>query len=142
MADGTTEPIGRIKPGESVEAADPGTGKHQGPHTVLATLVNHDHDLIDLAIDTGHGHTATLHTTAEHPFHDATTHTWTPAGKLPPGHTLTTEDGQPARIKTITHTPAPPTATTSPSNNSTRTMCWRGPRRFWFTTAMKSFIGR
>jgi hypothetical protein len=56
--------------------------------------INHDHDLLDLTIRTKTGHTATLHTTANHPFWDDTTHAWAPAGKLRAGEALNTATNQ------------------------------------------------
>ncbi|QMU74868.1 hypothetical protein GXW83_02855 [Streptacidiphilus sp. PB12-B1b] len=88
MAHGKTKPIAAIKPGDKVESADPTTGKHQGPRTVQATHVNDDNDLVDLTIETAPGHASVLHTTVNHPFWDATLHTWVPAGKLIPGDAL------------------------------------------------------
>jgi hypothetical protein len=90
MADGTTKRIGDLQPGDKVQAANPDTGKHKGPRTVTATLINHDHDLIDLTVETSPGHTSVLHTNAKHPFWDDTTHHWVPAGRLTPGHALET----------------------------------------------------
>ncbi len=90
MADGSAKRIGDLQPGDKVQTADPATGKHKGAHTVTATHINHDHDLIDLTVETAPGHTATLHTTANHPFWDDSTHRWTPAAALTPGDALTT----------------------------------------------------
>ncbi|MFJ3804587.1 RHS repeat-associated core domain-containing protein [Streptomyces sp. NPDC090088] len=90
IANGKTKPIRDVKPGDKVEAADPETGKHQGTRTVQHVWINHDHDLLDLTIRTKNGQTATLHTTANHPFWNDTTHTWVPAGKLHHGDTLNT----------------------------------------------------
>ncbi|GAA3707985.1 polymorphic toxin-type HINT domain-containing protein [Streptomyces tremellae] len=90
MAAGKTKAISKIKPGDKVEAADPDTGKHKGPRTVEARWVNHDHDLLDVTVKQPSGRPATLHTTSNHPFWNATTHTWTPAGDLKPGGSLTT----------------------------------------------------
>ncbi len=101
MAQGKTKPIGKIKPGDTVEAADPNTGKHQGTRTVLARLVHHDNDLVDLVVQTDIHHTSTVHTTANHPFWDDTTHTWVPAGKLTPGHNLETATNHHARVITV-----------------------------------------
>jgi RHS repeat-associated protein len=91
MADGTAKPIGKIKTGDKVEAGNPKSGKHQGGRTVTATHINHDNDLVDLTIDTGHHHTAVIHTTSKHPFWDYTSHTWIPAGQLKLHHNLETE---------------------------------------------------
>jgi RHS repeat-associated protein len=101
MEDGKTKPIGTLKPGDRVEAADPDTGKHQGPRTVTATHLNHDDDLIDLTVETAPAHTETLHTTSRHPFWDDTTHTWVPAGHLTPGHNLETARNTHVRIAAI-----------------------------------------
>jgi hypothetical protein len=90
MDGGKTKPIGKIKTGDRVQAADPKTGKHQGARTVQHVWINHDNDLLDLAIRTEDGHTATLHTTANHPFWDDTLHTWVSAGDLHKGDALNT----------------------------------------------------
>ncbi|GAA3907225.1 RHS repeat-associated core domain-containing protein [Streptomyces lannensis] len=94
MANGKTKPIGNIKTGDKVEAADPGNGKHQGPRKVTATHINHDYDLLDLRIQRTGGKVETLHTTASHPFWDDTLHTWVPAGQLRKGHALNTVSDQ------------------------------------------------
>ncbi|MYS24663.1 RHS repeat-associated core domain-containing protein [Streptomyces sp. SID4948] len=101
LADGTTKPIGKIQPGDKVESGNPETGKNQGGHTVTATLINHDKDLIDLTVETSAGHDSVLHTTAKHPFWDDTTHTWVPAGQLLPGHALETASNSHARVMAI-----------------------------------------
>jgi hypothetical protein len=90
LKDGKSKPIGKIKVGDKVQAANPKTGKHQGSRAVQHVWINHDHDLLDLTIRTKNGHTATLHTTTNHPFWDDTTHTWVPAGKLHHGDALNT----------------------------------------------------
>ncbi|MGW0631039.1 golvesin C-terminal-like domain-containing protein [Streptomyces sp. NPDC002758] len=106
MEHGKTKPIGQLKPGDKVESADPETGKDKGARTVLATLVNHDTDLVDVTLDTGHGHTATLHTTSKHPFYDKTTRSWVSAGKFVKGHVLETPDGRTGvRVTSVTSTP-------------------------------------
>jgi RHS repeat-associated protein len=97
MGDGQTKPIGKIKPGDRVESADPTTAKPAGAHTVTATWRNHDHDLIDVTVRTGKGAkaaTQTLHTTSKHPFYDATAHRWIPAGRLTVGHAFTAANGR------------------------------------------------
>ncbi|UXY22965.1 ricin-type beta-trefoil lectin domain protein [Streptomyces cynarae] len=90
LAQGKTKAIAAVKPGDKVEAGDPTTGKRRGPRTVQHVWINHDHDLLDVTIRTKDGHTATLHTTANHPFWDDTTHSWVPAGKLRHGDALST----------------------------------------------------
>lgn len=73
---GKTKPIADVKIGDKVEAADPETGKHDGPHTVTATWINHDTGLADVTIQGPNGKPATLHTTSKHPFWDDTTRVW------------------------------------------------------------------
>ncbi|ELP66504.1 ricin-type beta-trefoil lectin domain protein [Streptomyces turgidiscabies] len=105
MDNGKTKPIGKIKTGDKVEAANPKTGKHQGARAVQHVWINHDHDLLDLTIRTEDGHTATLHTTAKHPFWDDTTHTWVAAGKLHDGDALNTATNGHAYVVTTQLTP-------------------------------------
>ncbi|MEU2306504.1 polymorphic toxin-type HINT domain-containing protein [Streptomyces misionensis] len=105
MAKGATKPIGKIKTGDRVEAADPRTGKHKDPRAVTATWINHDHDLVDLTVQDPDGRKSTLHTTSKHPFWDRTTHAWVPAGRLRAHHLLGTADGRPVRVFTVRSTP-------------------------------------
>ncbi|MFG3291381.1 RHS repeat-associated core domain-containing protein [Streptomyces sp. NPDC048179] len=105
MADGKTKPIGEVKPGDEVEAADPGTGKHRGPRKVTALHRNLDNDLVDVTVHTPDGHTETLHTTSKHPFWDETAHAWIPAENLEPHHALTTADDHNAYVVTVQSTP-------------------------------------
>ncbi|GAA3788283.1 hypothetical protein GCM10022403_023450 [Streptomyces coacervatus] len=100
MDKGKTKPISKIKTGDKVEAANPKTGKHQGARTVQHVWINHDHDLLDLTIRTEDGGTATLHTTANHPFWNDTTHTWVAAGKLHHGDALNTATNDHAYVVT------------------------------------------
>ncbi|WP_416069775.1 polymorphic toxin-type HINT domain-containing protein [Streptomyces sp. AK02-01A] len=105
MEKGKIKQIDEIKPGDKVETADPSNGRHRSPKTVTAQLVHHDDDLIDLNIQNRQGDNATLHTTSKHPFWDDTAHTWVPAGKLAPGHTLNTVAGEHALIMSISVRP-------------------------------------
>ncbi|WUU39500.1 polymorphic toxin-type HINT domain-containing protein [Streptomyces sp. NBC_00659] len=101
MEDGKSKPIGKVEPGDRVESGDPQKGKHRGSRTVTAQLVNHDDDLTDVQVKDADGKTLTLHTTSRHPFWDDTTHSWVPAGKLKPGHTLNTATDKHVRITTV-----------------------------------------
>ncbi|MFJ7899114.1 polymorphic toxin-type HINT domain-containing protein [Streptomyces sp. NPDC096198] len=101
MDHGTTKAIGKIKKGDKVEAADPDTGKHRGARTVQHVWINHDHDLVDVTVQTGPHRTAVLHTTSKHPFWDDTLHSWIPAGHLKPGHNLETATNHHARLLTV-----------------------------------------
>src|SRR6266700_854499 len=104
MADRTTRPIKDVKVGDKVTATDPLTGKTVA-EPVTQLHLNLDIDLTDVAVSAAtvaglagliaagaggiRGPTAILHTTAHHPFWDATTHEWVNAGDLTPGHQLT-----------------------------------------------------
>ncbi|MEU6463113.1 ricin-type beta-trefoil lectin domain protein [Streptomyces sp. NPDC046976] len=105
LAQGKTKAIAAVRPGDKVEAADPDTGRHRGPRTVQHVWINHDHDLLDVTIRTKGDHTATLHTTANHPFWDDTTHRWVPAGKLHHGDALKTSSNGHAYIVASHATP-------------------------------------
>jgi large repetitive protein len=87
MAGGHTKAIGKIAPGDKVEAGSPLTGRHKGPRTVLARVVHHDDDLLDLTIRSA-GRESTVHTTANHPSWDDTRRHRVPAGELKPGDQL------------------------------------------------------
>ncbi|MEU3512223.1 polymorphic toxin-type HINT domain-containing protein [Streptomyces longwoodensis] len=105
MSGGKTKPIGEVLPGDMVEAANPKTGKHEGPREVSAQFVNHDNDLIDLTIDDAKGHASVLHTTSEHPFWDDTAQKWVPAAKLTLGHALNTPTDSHAYVTAIVTAP-------------------------------------
>lgn len=101
LADGSTKPIGDISVGDKVESADPSTGKDEGGRSVEHMWLNHDSDLLDVTI-TSDGSSTTLHTTANHPFWDATTKSWTPAGELKTGDRLASTTGDEPVVATVT----------------------------------------
>ncbi|MFE0733103.1 DddA-like double-stranded DNA deaminase toxin [Streptomyces antibioticus] len=105
LADGTSKPIGKIKIGDKVQAADPKTGKHKGPRAVSAVWINHDYDLVDLRIRQTDGTLTTLHTTAKHKVWDDTLHKWVPTAKLAPGHALNTPTNEHVRVVSVTARP-------------------------------------
>ncbi|WP_327408704.1 polymorphic toxin-type HINT domain-containing protein [Streptomyces sp. NBC_01281] len=101
MKNGRTKAIGRVKPGDKVQAANPKTGKNQGVRTVSARLVHSDNDLVDLKIRGVNGRASVLHTTSRHPFWDETAHAWTAAGNLLSGHSLITERNQRVQLVSV-----------------------------------------
>jgi len=105
MGNGSTKAIKDIQVGDQVESANPKTGKLEGVRTVQHVWINHDDDLVDVAVRTEDGHTATLHTTSRHRFWDDSTHTWVPAGELKAGHALDTADGHHAFVVAVHATP-------------------------------------
>ncbi|MFC1429406.1 polymorphic toxin-type HINT domain-containing protein [Streptacidiphilus sp. N1-3] len=105
LADGKTKPIGKLKVGDKVESANPDTGKDEGGRTVQHVWINHDKDLLDVTVTTGGGKTSVIHTTANHPFWDETTHTWTRADQLKPHDHLASTHG---KYPTVVATKATP----------------------------------
>ena len=96
LADGSTQAIGKLRPGAEVASTDTATGtKHTS--TASAVMVHHDTDLYDLTVHTAHGDRV-VHTTAHHRFFDRTRHAWVEAAKLPKGDELTTADGSTATV--------------------------------------------
>jgi RHS repeat-associated protein len=92
LANGTTVPIDTLKPGDKVLATNTKTGKTTA-ETVTAVLLEHDNDLYNLTINTAHGQTAVIHTTARHPFWNPYLDKWVTANKLSKGEHLKTADG-------------------------------------------------
>jgi len=113
LASGAVVPIKDIQLGDMVVATDPETGQTSAePVTVLH--LNLDTELADVTVSlpadgdgaadqvaegkggrSTRGPTATIETTADHPFWDATAQEWVAAGDLVPGRsTLLTDGGQ------------------------------------------------
>ncbi|MFD1073106.1 polymorphic toxin-type HINT domain-containing protein [Longispora fulva] len=88
--------------GDLVWATDPETGDATA-EPVTQLHLNNDHDLTDLQIINAAGETSIIHTMQEHPFWDATERTWVDAGKLPPGHGLTTSNRSAQYVGTVTN---------------------------------------
>jgi RHS repeat-associated protein len=113
MADGSTRPISDVNVGDKVATTDPVSGQH-GDRQVTMLHLNRDTELADVTVSakpaddagspsgegkgdrTTRGPTrAVLHTTAHHPFWDATAGEWVDAAKLVPGKsTLVDPNGQ------------------------------------------------
>lgn len=105
LADGSTKAIQDIQVGDKVSAADPETGRAKGARRVDATLINHDKDLVALEVQGEGGSASTIRTTSKHPFWDATTKSWAEAGRLSPGHALTTDKGRLVKLLAVTAVP-------------------------------------
>jgi Pretoxin HINT domain len=95
MADGSSEPISKLRPGDLVEAYDPATGK-TGPHRVTAVTVNRDPATEHLVLDTG-----AIETTPNHPFYTAD-RGWVEAGVLKLGEKIRTVTGTDATVVSYT----------------------------------------
>lgn len=101
MADGTKKPISQIKTGDKVLSTDAHAG-FTTVQNVIATMVHHDDDLLDVKIMASNGQTSTLHTTSRHEIWDITSRTWVEAHDLPVGDHLQQADGAIATVNAVT----------------------------------------
>jgi Pretoxin HINT domain len=101
LADGTTVPIGRVKPGDYVKATNPATGKTTAA-PVLDVIHGQKNELfarITLRIGTGRAARDKVVTaTAGHTFYDLTRKAWIEARSLRPGDHLESLNGTPTVI--------------------------------------------
>ncbi len=87
MADGSTKPISKIKPGDKVRAKDPETGE-KGVRTVTHTWAHTD-TLVILKTSAGK-----ITTTEDHAFWNHTDKRWQETQDIDPGDKLLTADGR------------------------------------------------
>jgi hypothetical protein len=97
---------GSVQVGDKVLATDPITGATTA-ETVAHVWVDRDDDLMDVTV-VSHGTPSVVHTTAHHPFWDATRHAWVEADRLTPGDQLRSVDG--ATVTYTSETVVPGTA--------------------------------
>jgi Pretoxin HINT domain len=100
MADGTAKPIDAVVIGDKVEAADPLAMEASGK---LVTALHADSDarLADVIVDVGNGVKATVHTTRNHRFWNASTYKWTRADSLRAGDLLKSSGGRFGRVVAV-----------------------------------------
>jgi len=103
MADGSSQPIDRVKPGESVKNALPGAevGSTGQSHKVTQVHVTKtDRHYVDVTIRTNHG-SQKIVGTAHHLYWDATSRSWTRADQLRVGDELQSSAGRTVRIAAL-----------------------------------------
>jgi hypothetical protein len=104
LADGSTEPISEVRPGDKVLATNPATGKTSA-EPVLAVITGHKSEhLVKLTISTGTGRSrraGVITATTGHPIWDVTQHGWVSAGSLHTGDRLYTVGHSPATVAAI-----------------------------------------
>ncbi|WP_246607519.1 DUF6531 domain-containing protein [Paractinoplanes toevensis] len=89
LADGSTKPIEKLEPGDTVLATEPSAALTE-PAQVTATVVGTgDKSLVDVVLD-GSG---VVTATAGHKFYSLTRDEWVPAAELKPGETLRDDHG-------------------------------------------------
>lgn len=105
MADGSTKPIDKVKPGDAIRDSEPG-GKGTVIHPVTRVITTRaDHDYVDLTV-AGPGASSkatasgTVTTTFHHPFYDLTKTAFVDAQDLAVGDALQTPNGA-ARITAV-----------------------------------------
>ncbi|MFJ6984412.1 MULTISPECIES: polymorphic toxin-type HINT domain-containing protein [unclassified Streptomyces] len=110
MADGSTKPIDKVRPGDKVLATDPRTGK-TSVQTAAATIIGKGtKDLVRITLKIHDGSTtttATVTATAGHPFWVPALRKWLDAGRLKPGQWLQTSAGTWTQISAIKSWTAP-----------------------------------
>ncbi|MFC8198591.1 polymorphic toxin-type HINT domain-containing protein [Streptomyces sp. NPDC057298] len=107
MADGSTEPIEKVKAGDKVVATDPGTGR-TSVQTAAATIVGKGtKDLVRITLTVHDGpsaaknSTTTVTATAGHPFWVPSLELWVDAGELKPGQWVRTTSGTWVHISAV-----------------------------------------
>jgi RHS repeat-associated protein len=102
LADGTTKPIEKVEPGDTVLASDQNAvGKQaNGSQVTHAIRTDDDREFVDLTVD-GSGGEHTVTTTEHHPFWSATRERWVDAGDLQPGELLRTAAGTYVKIGAV-----------------------------------------
>ncbi|XVU27708.1 polymorphic toxin-type HINT domain-containing protein [Actinoplanes sp. CA-054009] len=94
LANGTSQAIATLEPGDTVAATDPETGE-TGPRQVARTIrTDHDKHFVDVTVDGEEK----LTTTETHPFWSETRQAWVDAGDLRVGELLRTEQGDRVRV--------------------------------------------
>ncbi|MBB5802860.1 RHS repeat-associated protein [Saccharothrix ecbatanensis] len=100
LADGTRKPIEQVKPGDKVQATEPGTGKTEGRQVTRSIRTDHDKSYVDVTVrDDSGSHTIT--TTDNHPFWSVTRGRWVDAAHLKPGELLRTAAGTHVQIGAV-----------------------------------------
>jgi hypothetical protein len=98
MADGSTKPIEKVRPGDKVVATDPKTGR-TSVQTAAATIIGKgSKNLVRITLKIHDGSTAktrttTVTATAGHPFWVPSLREWIGAGELEPGQWVQTSSG-------------------------------------------------
>ncbi|HEX5542621.1 MAG TPA: polymorphic toxin-type HINT domain-containing protein [Micromonospora sp.] len=93
LADGSSKPIEQVKPGETVVATDPTTGRTESRQVTHTIRTDDDKDYVDLTIRDADGKRQTITSTDNHPFWSVNREDWVDAGELKPGELLRTSAG-------------------------------------------------
>jgi RHS repeat-associated protein len=106
LADGTSKPLELVRPGSTVIATDPETGRTERRQVTHLIRSDHDKHYIDIAISGSDDRQHTVVTTGNHPFWSATQERWVRADELEQGELLRTAAGTYVQIDSIRHSSA------------------------------------
>ncbi|MGW5422550.1 ricin-type beta-trefoil lectin domain protein [Streptomyces sp. NPDC003943] len=110
MADGSTKPIERVKPGDKVRATDPATGITSVRMVTAAIKGTGSKHLVDVTVAAGKaGSGSTVTATDGHPFWLTGPKRWVDAKDLRPGMWLRTAAGTRVQISAVRHRTVPAT---------------------------------
>ncbi|GIJ57776.1 hypothetical protein Vau01_052920 [Virgisporangium aurantiacum] len=100
LADGSTRPIERVEPGDTVVATDPLTGGAVARQVTHGIRTDSDKDFVDVTVGAGKEKN-TVTATAHHPFWSVTQGRWVDAGDLRPGELLRTSAGTYVQVTAV-----------------------------------------
>jgi len=98
LADGSTLAISAVAAGTAITATDPSTGITTSQ--TVSAVWEHQDQIWDVTLADG----TLIHTTANHPWWDVTTHTWTRTDHLTTGDQLATSSGGTITISQVQET--------------------------------------
>ena len=98
LADGTTKPIEKVEPGDTVAATDPATGENTDEQVTNTIRTDDDEQFVDVTVS---GSAETLTTTEHHPFWSVTREQWVAAGDLREGELLRTAAGTYVQVSAV-----------------------------------------
>ena len=93
LADGTSRPIEKVKPGDTVQAADPTAGKNENRQVTRTIRTDHDKKHVALTVRDNAGQRHSIFATGNHAFWSVTQGRWVDAYKLQPREFLRTSAG-------------------------------------------------
>ncbi|MFC3743450.1 RHS repeat-associated core domain-containing protein [Paractinoplanes deccanensis] len=101
LADGTSKPIEKVEPGDTVRATDPETGETEAEQVTHTIRTDDDKQFVDVTVTEADGSSSTITTTEHHPFWSETRKQWVDAGDLREGELLRTAAGTYVQLSAV-----------------------------------------
>ncbi|GIG92743.1 hypothetical protein Pen02_76790 [Plantactinospora endophytica] len=101
LADGSRKAIELVRPGDTVLATDPETGRTEARQVTRTIRTDSDKKYVDVTVEGAPGDGNVLTTTDHHPFWSVTRGRWVDAGDLRPGELLRTSAGSYVQIGAV-----------------------------------------